>query len=86
MAAFLPWAQMKNAHVIVDFFTHQRFARCAPRARPHRRDHPHGANFVIAWRSFAGAWERERRDHDVARLAAVVVTTPRSARASSCSA
>ncbi|MBT0964138.1 TRAP transporter small permease [Denitromonas iodatirespirans] len=57
VAAFLPWAQMKNAHVIVDFFTHS----ASPAVR-RVLDRIAAIilmvlSFVIAWRSFAGAWE-----------------------------
>ena len=57
IAACLPYAQMKNAHVIVDFFTHNASARV-------RRVLDRIASVVlalgaavIAWRSFVGAWE-----------------------------
>ncbi|KAA3649745.1 MAG: TRAP transporter small permease [Proteobacteria bacterium] len=57
VAAFLPWAQMKNAHVIVDFFTHS----ASPAVR-RVLDRIAAVilmvlAFVIAWRSFVGAWE-----------------------------
>lgn len=57
IAACLPYAQMKNAHVIVDFFTHK-----APASWRQALDRlaalllAIGAA-VIAWRSFVGAWE-----------------------------
>lgn len=57
IAACLPYAQMKNAHVIVDFFTH-----AASPALRRVLDRiaavllALGAG-VIAWRSFVGAWE-----------------------------
>ncbi|MGL1834893.1 TRAP transporter small permease [Rhodocyclaceae bacterium SMB388] len=57
IAACLPYAQMKNAHVIVDFFTHN--ASPALRRRLDRIAAlllAFGAS-VIAWRSFVGAWE-----------------------------
>ncbi|TVO51383.1 TRAP transporter small permease [Denitromonas halophila] len=57
VAAFLPWAQMKNAHVIVDFFTHT----ASPAVRG-VLDRIAAVllmvlAFVISWRSFVGAWE-----------------------------
>lgn len=57
VAAFLPWAQMKNAHVIVDFFTHR-----APPSLRRLLDRIAALllaalAFVVAWRSFVGAWE-----------------------------
>lgn len=57
IAACLPYAQMKNAHVIVDFFTHN-----APPALRRMLDRAAAlllavASSVIAWRSFVGAWE-----------------------------
>lgn len=57
IAAFLPWAQIRNAHVIVDFFTH----KASPAVRG-VLDRIAGILLavlaaVIAWRSFAGAWE-----------------------------
>lgn len=57
IAACLPYAQMKNAHVIVDFFTHT--ASPAVRGVLDRIAAlllALGAG-VIAWRSFVGAWE-----------------------------
>lgn len=60
IAACLPYAQMKNAHVIVDFFTHS-----APARVRHVLDRVAAlvlavASAVIAWRSFVGAWEAAR--------------------------
>ncbi|MDO4682427.1 MAG: TRAP transporter small permease [Lautropia sp.] len=57
IAACLPYAQMKNAHVIVDFFTLK--APPAVRAALDRLAALVLAvgSAVIAWRSFVGAWE-----------------------------
>lgn len=57
IAACLPYAQMKNAHVIVDFFTHN----VSPALR-RMLDRVAAlllafGSAVIAWRSFVGAWE-----------------------------
>lgn len=57
IAACLPYAQMKSAHVIVDFFTHG-----ASPALRRVLDRIAAlvlafAATVIAWRSVAGAWE-----------------------------
>lgn len=57
IAACLPYAQMKNAHVIVDFFTLK--APASVRAVLDRLAALILAvgSLVIAWRSFVGAWE-----------------------------
>ncbi|MDO5103507.1 MAG: TRAP transporter small permease [Lautropia sp.] len=57
IAACLPYAQMKNAHVIVDFFTLK--APPAVRAALDRFAALVLAlgSVIIAWRSFVGAWE-----------------------------
>lgn len=57
IAACLPYAQMKNAHVIVDFFTLK-----APLALRRGLDRLAAlvlalGSGIIAWRSFVGAWE-----------------------------
>ena len=60
VASFLPYAQMKNAHVIVDFFTLN-----APARLKRALDRiaalllATGAG-MIAWRSFAGTWDMYR--------------------------
>lgn len=60
IAACLPYAQMKNAHVIVDFFTHG----ASPSVRA-TLDRIAAiilmvVSAVLAWRSFAGALEATR--------------------------
>lgn len=60
ISAFLPYAQMKNAHVIVDFFTHG----ASPAVRD-RLDRVAAAilcvvSAVVAWRSFVGAYDAWR--------------------------
>lgn len=57
IAACLPYAQMKNAHVIVDFFTLK-----APPGVRRGLDRLAAlilalGSGIIAWRSFVGAWE-----------------------------
>lgn len=60
ICAFLPYAQMKNGHVIVDFFT-----MAAPERWKDRLDRTAAMIMavvaaVIAWRSFAGAYDAWR--------------------------
>ena len=87
VAAFLPWAQMKNAHVIVDFFTHT-----APLAVRRVLDRIAAIiltvlAFIISPAQFCGAWEAYQTARPpCCRLAAVVVPHHALAPVSSCSA
>ncbi len=60
VASFLPYCQMKNSHVIVDFFTHQ--ASPATRALLDRIAATLLAvvSALIAWRSFVGTYDAFR--------------------------